>query len=271
MHDPRQASAAALAAPAVHRTLLLLELLGETPEGLSPQQLAARSGMPRATLFRFLKVLGEQGFVQPVTGGVYRLGPAVARLARRAAPSADLLTVARPVMERLAAELAETVKLVRRDGLQVVTVAVADARVEARVTSIVGTRMPLNVGASQRLLLAHAPAEVQRQVLEGPLDKRTARTFCDARLLRANLQRLRMGDSVQGQGEGIEGVGAAATLVRGAGGAVLGALVAVYIHPGKGAARLRAIAQSVERSAQELSAWEADTDPVSWRAQAAPR
>jgi len=34
-------------------------------------------------------------------------------------------------------------------------------------------------GASQRLLLAHAPAEVQRRVLARPLEKRTARTFCE--------------------------------------------------------------------------------------------
>ena len=34
-------------------------------------------------------------------------------------------------------------------------------------------------GASQRLLLAHAPAEVQRRVLAEPLEKRTARNFCE--------------------------------------------------------------------------------------------
>jgi DNA-binding IclR family transcriptional regulator len=262
MSQSSQVTSAARAAPGVHRTLVLLRMLGDAPLGLSPQHLAAGSGMPRASLFRFLKVLCEQGFVQAVEGGLYRLGPAVARLARRAPPAADLLTVARPVMERLAAELRETVKLVVRDGLEVVTLAVADAQLEARVTSIVGTRVPLNVGASQRLLLAHAPAEVQRRVLAGPLEKRTARTFCEARLLLPNLQRLRMGESVQGHGEGIEGVGAASTLVRGANDAVLGALAAVYIHPGKGAIRLRAIADMVERAAQEISSWEVVAEEV---------
>ncbi len=244
------------AAPAVERTVQLLRLLGDAPEGLGPQQLAAGTGMPRATLFRFLKVLGTEGFVQSGAGGVYRLGPAVAQLARHAAQPGDLLAAARPAMQRLARELGETVKLVVRDGEEAVTVAVADAGLEARVTSLVGTRMPLNIGASQRLLLAHAPAEVQRRVLAGALPRRTARTFAEAAPLRASLLKLRQVDSVQGHGEGIDGVGAAATLVRGAHDAVLGALVAVYIHPGKPAARLKAIAAAVERAAQEISAWQ---------------
>ncbi|HYF21352.1 MAG TPA: IclR family transcriptional regulator [Ramlibacter sp.] len=252
---PRQAPDAA-GAPAVERTVRLLQLLGEQPQGLAAQQLAQGSAMPRATLFRFLKVLGAHGFVQSAPGGIYRLGPALARLGRHAAQPTDLLSVSRPVMQRLAQEVGETVKLVVREGEQVVTVAVADSGREARVTSLVGTRMPLTVGASQRLLLAHAPADLQRRVLSRPLEKRTARTFADAAQLRASLQRLRMGESVQGHGEGIDGVGAAATLVRGAGDQVLGALVAVYIHPGKPAARLKAIAAAVEQAAQEISSWE---------------
>jgi DNA-binding IclR family transcriptional regulator len=260
----------ASAAPAVERTVRLLQLLGQQPQGLAAQQLAQGSGMPRATLFRFLKVLGTHGFVQSAPGGIYRLGPALARLGRSAAQPTDLVSVARPVMQRLATEVAETVKLVVRDGDQVVTVAVADCGQEARVTSLVGTRMPLNVGASQRLLLAHAPADVQRRVLARPLDRRTGRTFADAAQLRASLQRLRMGDSVQGHGEGIDGVGAAATLVRGAGDEVLGALVAVYIHPGKPAARLKAIAAAVEQAAQEISSWEVQAVARTTRSTSSP-
>jgi DNA-binding IclR family transcriptional regulator len=252
----RQSPSDSGGAPAVERTVQLLRLLGDAPQGLAAQHLAAGSGMPRATLFRFLKVLGSHGFVQSEPGGVYRLGPAVAQLARHAAQPQDLPSAARPVMQRLARELGETVKLVVRDGTEALTLAVGDSGLEGRVSSLVGTRMPLHLGASQRLLLAHAPADVQRRVLAAPLEKRTARTFADPALLRANLQRLKMGDSVQGHGEGIDGVGAAATLVRGAGDVVLGALVAVYIQPGKTPARLKAIAAAVELAAQEVSGWE---------------
>jgi hypothetical protein len=42
----------------------------------------------------------------------------------------------------------------------------------------------------------------------------------------------------------------------------LGALAAVYIHPGKGTTRLRAIADMVERAAQEISSWEVVAEEV---------
>ncbi len=245
-------------APAVDRAVQLLLALSAHPAGLGPQALAEATGMPRATLYRIVRVLLGHGVLQSAPGreALYQLGPTLARLGAQVTAPRDLVGLARPVMQRLARQIGETVKLVTRDGLEVVTLAVADADLDARVTSRTGTRLPLHVGASQRLLLAHGGAVLWRQVLAGPLERRTARTVADPQRLRESLELLRRTDSVQGHGEGIDGVGAAATLVRGAGDAVLGALVAVYIHTGKGAAQLRTIAQAVEASAQEVSAWQ---------------
>jgi DNA-binding IclR family transcriptional regulator len=248
----------------VERAVQLLRLLGEHPAGLGVPQLAGETATPRATLYRILKVLVSHGFVQPTRGteAGYQLGPAVARLGRQAPQPADLVALARPVMERLAQQVRETVKLIVPRGLAALTVAVADTGLEARVTSRVGTRMPLNVGGSQRLLLAHAPASVLRELLARPLERRTARTFSEPDRLRASLQRLKMTDSIQGHGEGLDGIGAAATLVRGEGDAMLGALVAVYIHAGKTPAQLKTIAQAVEAAAQEISAWQLPVSAV---------
>ncbi|MFT3720546.1 IclR family transcriptional regulator [Pseudorhodoferax sp.] len=260
MEAARQARSAPAdsGAPAVERAVQLLLALSATPDGLGAQALAAATGMPRATLYRVVRVLLAHGFLQAAPGrdGLYRLGPALARLGAQVQAPRDLVTLARPVMQRLARTVGETVKLVVRDGLEAVTLAVADAELDARVTSRTGTRLPLHMGASQRLLLAHADAALWRQVLARPLERRTSRTFGDPQQLRQSLELLRRTDSVQGHGEGIDGVGAAATLVRGAGDVVLGALVAVYIHPGKSTARRRAIAQAVEAAAQEISAWQ---------------
>ncbi len=263
--SPRRAAGARAAqetpdagAPAVERAVQLLRLLGEHPAGLPVPQLATHTATPRATLYRILKVLVAHGFVQPTQGAEasYQLGPAIARLGRLAPQPSDLVALARPVMERLAQQVRETVKLIVPRGLEALTVAVADTGLEARVTSRVGTRMPLHIGGSQRLLLAHSPASVLRDLLARPLERRTARTFSEPERLRASLQRLKMTDSIQGHGEGLDGVGAAATLVRGEADTVLGAVVAVYIHAGKTSAQLKAIATAVEAAAQDISAWQ---------------
>jgi len=245
------------AAPAVERAIQALLLLGEHPAGLAAPVLAERTGTPRATLYRILKVLTSHGFVQAARDAeaTYQLGPAMARLGRQSPQPADLLALARPVMERLAQTAGETVKLIVPRGCEAVTVAVADTGLEARVSSRVGTRMPLHIGGSQRLLLAHGGALIVRELLAQPLERRTSRTFSEPSRLRASLAKLKMGESVQGHGEGLDGVGAAATLVRGEGDAVLGALVAVYIHAGKTPVQLKGIAAAVERAALEISAW----------------
>lgn len=245
-------------APAVERAVQILLAVAAEPAGLGAKALGSATGMPRATLYRILRVLLAHGLLQTTPGRdvTYQLGPTLARLGRQVDAPRDLLTLARPVMQRLARDIGETVKLVARDGLEAVTLAVADSGLDARVTSRPGTRLPLHMGASQRLLLAHGGPALWREVLGRPLEGRTARTFNDPRQLRASLESLRRTDSVQGHGEGIDGVGAAATLVRGSDDAVLGALVAVYIHTGKGLAQRRGIAQAVERAAQEMSAWQ---------------
>ncbi len=251
-------------APAVERTIQILRSIGSHPPGLSVQALCEQTSTPRATLYRILKVLQQHGFVQqtaePPT--LYQLGPALVQLGGKAPRPRDLVELSRPVMQRLAFSIGETVKLVVVDGLDALTLAVADTGLEARVMSRLGTRVPLHIGVSQRLLLAHQPAPVLRQVLAGPLEKRTTRTLTNPETLRASLASLRRVDSAQGQSEGIDGVGAAATLIRGAQDRVLAALVAVYIHKGKSAAQLAGLRQGVERAAQEISSWQVGPNPA---------
>ena len=254
----RQLAGAETAAPAVERTVRLLKLLGGQPRGLTGHDLADASGMPRATLYRMLKVLAQHAFIQPAPSGGWQLGPELARLGQQAARPADLMGAAPPFMHRLASEVGETVKLVMIDGVEALTVLVADPHLEARVPARVGTRVPLHIGGSQRLLLAHASAALWRQILAGPLERRTARTLVEPARLRASLEQLRRGDSEQSVGEGIDGVGAASAIVRGANDRVLGALVAVYIHAGKSAQQLRHIRSQVEALAAELSAMQID-------------
>jgi len=204
-----------------------------------------------------------RGFLQlaPEQAGLYQLGAGLVQLGGQAPRPRDLVELSRPVMQRLALSVRETVKLVVVDGLDALTLAVADTGLEARVMSRVGTRMPLHIGVSQRLLLAHLPAAVIRQLLAGRLEKRTVRTITDPVELRASLEPLRRVESAQGQSEGIDGVGAAATVIRGLDDTLLGALVAVYIHTGKSTTQLAALRQGVERAAQQISSWQVSREP----------
>jgi hypothetical protein len=71
-----------------------------------------------------------------------------------------------------------------------------------------------------------------------------------------------MSDTAQGYGEGIHGLGAAATLIRGDQDVVVGPLVAFYIHPAKTQAQLKFISENVEMAAHKISQWRCHTVDV---------
>ncbi len=235
--------------PALSRGLAVLRALAGSGEGLTAAELAVRAGAPRATLYRILRTLVSEGYAAaaPGAGGRYVLGPAARLLGAPPGEPPDLAAVARPAMEALAARLGETVKLVVREGMEAVTLAVAIPRREACIASRVGTRLPLHVGASQRLLLAHAPEAVRRAVLAGPLPRVASRTITSSARLARDLASLAGRRDLAGHDEGVEGVGATAALVGAPPAEPRAALVAVYVFASQGARRLREIrARTVE-------------------------
>ncbi len=241
--------------PALSRGLAVLRALAGRGEGLTASDLAPVVGAPRATLYRILRTLVSEGFAAPAPGGGgrYVLGPALRTLRTEARQPRDLEPVARPVMDALAARLGETVKLVAREGLEAVTLCVTIPRRDSCIASRVGTRMPLHVGASQRLLLAHAPDAVRDVVLAGPLPRVASRTITSGARLARDLVSLAARRQVAGHDEGVEGVGATAALVGAEDGEPVAALVAVYVFASQGARRLSEIRRRTSEAADAIT------------------
>ena len=243
-------------APALSRGLAVLREIAARPEGAGAAELARKLGIPRATLYRLLGTLVAGGFAQPAPGlpARYVLGPALGRIAGTREPERDLVDLARPVMDALARELGETVKLVVRDGFEALTVAVSLPRRDSCIASRVGTRLPLYVGASQRLLLAHAPPPVRDRVLAGPLDRVASRTITHPGRLRAELDALAARRAFASHGEGVEGVGATAVLIGAPRAEPKAALVAVYVFASQGQRRLADVRRATIRAADAITA-----------------
>ncbi|GHJ50538.1 hypothetical protein Cs7R123_78800 [Catellatospora sp. TT07R-123] len=62
----------------VARALRVLEVVGESPAGLSPKQIARRCDITPAAAYRMLRTLAHQGYVMRRADGGYTLGLAVA-------------------------------------------------------------------------------------------------------------------------------------------------------------------------------------------------
>lgn len=200
---------------AVERTLALLEQFSEHPEGLGVSELARRTRLAPSTVHRYLGVLHRRGIVEQDRDRRYRLTTRLYFLGLAGARGFDLEAQAREPLERLAELSHETVCLMVRDGRHAVCIAQVDSRHQLQIAARVGNRQDLRIGATARLLLAYAPAEVQDEILAlPPLPRYTARTVNDPAAIRAILVDICRDGYYISRGELDAGVIAAAAPIR---------------------------------------------------------
>jgi len=239
--------------PALERTFEVLEAVYARPGGITAAELAEETAIPRTTLYRILRILSARGYLASLdSSGTYVLGQALIRMASGVRKQDDLLTAARPVMRILSEKAGETVKLVLREGMESFTIAV-HVPFDNRVASQVGARIPLHVGASQRLLLSRAPERVRAHVLSRPLVKWGPGTITSAASLRENLAALAGRDWEFGQDEGIAGVATFGALIHEAAHEARAAIAVVFITEGKSERDLTRFRSAVREAARALS------------------
>lgn len=151
---------------AVERALDVLTCFAEEPSGLGVSQIAERLGLYKSTVHRLLGTLETKGFVRRESdGGKYLLGIRTLELAGRYLAGRDLAGAAYPEMLRLRDLIDETISLYIRDGNDRVRVQAVESRQDVRRVVRVGQRLPLFLGASGKVLLAHCDTGEEREIL----------------------------------------------------------------------------------------------------------
>jgi DNA-binding IclR family transcriptional regulator len=140
----------------VERAVRLLGFFSAEDPELTLPQLTERLGTSRATTHRYALALRRVGLLRyDAASGVYALGPRIVELAATALSGLRIIRIAGPHMERLAAELNETVVLSIWDGESPIVVRVADNT--DRVVHIVvrtGSRLDRRTSAQGKAFLA---------------------------------------------------------------------------------------------------------------------
>lgn len=151
---------------AVERALDILSSFTDETE-LSLTEIAARTQLHKSTVHRLLASLEGKDFVtRNAETEKYRLGFRIWELAANLSQSDDPAIMLQPEMERLRDSLGETVSLYVRDGGERIRIQAVQSNQAIRRVAPIGARLPLNVGASSKVLIAFAESEVQKQVLE---------------------------------------------------------------------------------------------------------
>lgn len=146
----------------IDRTLQMLDILADRQVPMTVYELAKSAGAPASTIYRLVDELVERGMLSRREDNVIWLGPRLMRYGLIYRSQIDAFALAEEEMRQLARLTGETVQICVNDDDMMLVVAMAGGEGHFRITSDVGTRVPLNWTASGRLLLGHLP-EAERK------------------------------------------------------------------------------------------------------------
>ncbi|MFB6676776.1 IclR family transcriptional regulator C-terminal domain-containing protein [Streptomyces sp. NPDC056390] len=206
------------------RGLAVLTVFGPGRAELNLTDIAAATGLARATARRALITLEHLGYVAS-RGRGFRLTPRVLALGFPPLSHLTLAEIATPHMRALSAQLHDSVSLTVLDGDDIrYTARVATSRVMS-VNIAVGTRFPAFATSMGRVLLAGlAPAERAAFLARADLAPLTPRTVTGADRLGALLDDVRHQGHALVDGELEEGLRSVAVPVRDLAGQVVAAV-----------------------------------------------
>ncbi|MBY0338852.1 MAG: IclR family transcriptional regulator [Acetobacteraceae bacterium] len=214
----------------VGRVLALLGQLAATPRGVSLAALSAATGAPKTSLLGLLRGLAAEGYAVQ-RDGVWLLGPEAVGLARAilaAQPADDLVTAARPILERLADTAGESAMLsvLAPDGKAMIYADKVESRTALRFAATVGDRRPIHCTGAGRVMLAFRPAAwAEAWLKEARLGPVTAASVTQKRELRRLVAEVRERGVAVTLGEATDGVAGISGPVFDARGEVVASLV----------------------------------------------
>ena len=146
----------------VTRIFSIVEILAANPHGMPLQAIANEAGLAKSTAHRLLASLIALGYVlQDGVTGQYRLTLKMFELSSGVVSQMDVLSAAKPYLDRLAMRTGEAIHLVIRDGADVLYLYKAEAG-GMRMGSRIGLRSPMYcTGVGKAILATLSPDEVE--------------------------------------------------------------------------------------------------------------
>ncbi|MDT0269661.1 IclR family transcriptional regulator [Streptomyces sp. DSM 44915] len=233
----------------LEKAAFLLECFLPTGGPFRLTELAARTGLPKATVHRLAAELMALGWLER-SGPHYRLGGKLFELGSRVPRRRELREAALPFLQDLFEATRETVHLGVREGHQVVYVERIHGHDVLPLPSRIGGSLPLTCTGVGKALLAFSDAELTDEVLAGPLPRLTPHSITDPARLRTVVEQAQVAGLAYEEQEAALGVSCIAAPVFGPGG---GAVAALSVAVPRASFRPAQLAPAVRTAALGLS------------------
>lgn len=178
---------------AIEKSIRLLDCFWLARRPLSLRELEQMTGWAKSTIHGLLASMVDSGVVeQNRSDGKYRLGYHLFELGSAVNQGWDAAGICRPHLQRLVDRFHESAYLARQSGDELILVECCEPRTSFRITSEVGTRLPLHCSSQGKIILANRSVyEAERLLRRGKLHAYTPNTVTAPETLMAQLEQAR--------------------------------------------------------------------------------
>jgi IclR family acetate operon transcriptional repressor len=178
---------------AIDRAFGLLTVAVEAGEPITLSEAAARSGLPKPTAHRILRLLVNRGLLRQDADRTYAVGPHFYRLAGHALGEMQYVREAQEALQWLQTVTPETIHFAVLTGDVPVYAAKIESRRPFRMTSMIGKPLTMHCTSIGKAVLAHLPDERRERFMQqASLPRYTPNTITTVEALRTELAAIRV-------------------------------------------------------------------------------
>jgi DNA-binding IclR family transcriptional regulator len=209
----------------VQKAIEVLKCVGQLPEPMALKEIAGRVGLPKTTVFRYLRTFESAGMiVHDQARDVYRIDTRIVGMINLGLEIEHLRQASLPYMRNLQELSAETVNLAVVEATDIVYIDIIEPSHSIKFHARVGGRDPVHTTSLGKAILAHLPKEAQGAALPRALRRRTRRSVQDFNLLMLDLEQVRSRGYAEDNEENEEGATALGSPLFNTSGAAVGAI-----------------------------------------------
>lgn len=177
----------------IEKSIRLLDCFWEARRPLSLSELERMTGWAKSTIHGLLASMLDSAVVeQNASDGKYRLGYHLFELGSAVNQGWDVPELCRPHLQALVDRLGESAYLARLSGNDLILTVCEEPHSGFRITSEVGTRLPLYCSSQGKVILAHLPEYDANRLLQScPMRAFTPNTVLDNGRLLSQLAAIR--------------------------------------------------------------------------------
>jgi IclR family transcriptional regulator, KDG regulon repressor len=250
-------------APIVKKAFLILKAISIASKGLRLSEISTRLGISKSTVHGITNALEEQGAIlrDPVSKK-FTIGATLMELGKAAYERMDFKRAARPAMELLMEQCHESVFLGVRNKDSVTIIDIVESRKDFKISSPIGTSLPLLAGAMGKIFLsAMTPVDARAYLMANPPNRFTPMTITDPDIYLKTIETVRETGIAFDDEEYIAGVRAVAAPIHRQG-AYFPAIWVVGFTASMDDEKIPAIMAQIRAAALEINTNLAGTPPV---------